>query len=190
MSDDTAAEAPAGWSDMARPLGTLLLTGGLLGGAMAITSGYLRRHQPELSTPLIKFSGWAAVFLIVGIVGLVQFRKVRLPDKLVSTQTLGVWVFVALAGVLVQVIGHMLRLGPYALIPVTTLLIGIGIATLAFQTRLWLLGPALLCFATSLVLAALPHYSREILGSMLIVAVGGVGLAIRLGAPLEPPPAT
>ena len=44
----------------------------------------------------------------------------------------------------------------------------------------------MLCFATSLVLAALPAYSREILGSMLLLALGGVGLAIRLGAPLDP----
>jgi hypothetical protein len=186
MSDEQNESSAGTWSDLAAPLGTLLLTGGVLGGIAAITSGFMRRNHPELATPEAKFSVWAAVMVVVAIVGLIQFRKVDVSERLFSTQTMGVWVFIALAGVLVQVIGRMLNLGPYALIPVTTLLIGIGIATLAFQTRRWLVAPALACFATSLVLAALPDYSREILGTMLLVAVGGVGLAIRLGAPLEP----
>lgn len=176
----------ADWSGVAGPLGTLLLAGGVLGGITAIVSGYLTLNRPELATPLIKFSLWATTCVVVGVLGLIQFRRTELPDKLISTQTLGVWVFIAIAGALTQVVGRMLHLGPYALIPVTSLLIGVGIATLAFQTRRWLLAPALACFAASLFLGAYPQFSRYILGCMLLVGVGGLGLALRLGAPLDP----
>jgi hypothetical protein len=175
-----------GLTEVERPLGTLLMVAGVLGGLGAITSGVLRRSFPDYTSPMIRTVGWATICVVVGILGLVLFRKVQLPDRLVTKQTFGVWLFIAIAGALTQIVGYMLYLGPYALIPVTSLLFGVGIATLAFQTRRWLLAPALACFAVSLLLAAMPQYSREILGAMLIVAMGGVGLSFRMGAPLDP----
>jgi hypothetical protein len=181
----TALDAGAEWAQVAKPLGSLLLASGVLGGVAAMVSGYVTRVHPHLATPTNKLGGWCAILVLIAIVGVVSFRRAELPERLVSTQTLGVWGFVGLAGALTQVIGYMLHLGPYALIPVTSLLIGIGFATLAFQAGRWLMAPALACFAAGVVLAAFPQFSREILGGMLIVAMGGSGLALRLGAPLR-----
>ena len=109
-----------------------------------------------------------------------------LSHRLFSTQTMGVWVFIAIAGVIVQVIGYMLDLGPYALIPVTTLLIGIGIATLAFQTRRWVLIPAAGWYVGSLLIALSPEFEVDVFGLVWALNLGGSGIAIKLGATLDP----
>ncbi|MCP3889935.1 MAG: protein kinase [Desulfobulbaceae bacterium] len=173
------------WTAIARPLGFMLMMTGFLGG-IGITGSYVLRHIiPQYDGPFIRFALWIPVILGIGTVGLKQFGKVRFAGSLFSSQTLGTWGAILVAAVFVELINLIFGHPNYHLVGVHTLLFGVGIASLAFQTRMWLLLPASIFYAASLFSAVYASHAREILGLLVFFVIGGIGLAFRLGFILD-----
>jgi len=93
---------------------------------------------------------------------------------------------ILVASVFIEGVNALLGLPNYHLLGAHSLLLGVGIASLAFQTRLWLLLPAAVFYPASLLMAAYPDSGREILGVLFFFVLGGIGLSFRLGFVLDP----
>jgi serine/threonine protein kinase len=174
------------WSAIARPLGTTLLLVGIFGG-LGIVDSYLLRHVfTPYDSPVNRFLLWLPIIFGVGIVSIKQFRKVRFSGSLISMQTIGIWGAILIASVFIEGVNALLGLPNYHLLGAHSLLLGVGIASLAFQTRMWLLIPAAVFYPASLLMAAYPDAGREILGVLFFFVLGGIGLSFRLGFVLDP----
>lgn len=178
-------ESHRDWSAIARPLGFMLMMTGFLGGTGIIGSYVLRHIISQYDDPVIRFTLWVPVILGIAAVGLKQFGKVRFAGSLFSLQTFGTWGAILLAALFVELINVIFGHPNYHLIGVHTLLFGVGIATLAFQTRMWLLLPAMIFYPASLFATVYVSYGREILGSLIFLVIGGIGIAFHRGFILD-----
>jgi hypothetical protein len=70
---------------------------------------------------------------------------------------------------------------------VVSFMLGIGFVATAVQTRVWLLAPALVWFGGGAFLG-LAQVDRVVtFGVLWVITLGGVGLALALGARLDEP---
>jgi hypothetical protein len=172
------------WSATGSPLGTTYIVGGVLGSAAMFFTRYMLTHDIPYGL-IINASVWVLCSLSIGAVAFTLLRRAHVPDSLVSPRLIGMWGAVALGGMAVGALNE-LRATPLAHDMVfCALIVGIGFASMAFQTRLWLLVPSGLFFAGALVCALFPDRGFEVMGVLWFLGMVGVGVALKLGATLE-----
>jgi eukaryotic-like serine/threonine-protein kinase len=173
------------WAAVGRPLGGVFLAGGAAGGAMSVASQVIMALELSHGVALV---GWAAITISLGALALVRLRAVPVPDSLVSPRVLGSWAFVALACFGSVVINDVRGLPPFHDANYVMSMIGIGFASMAFQTRRWLLAPAAACIAGSLMMGFLPtRHALVSFGVLWMLVLCSVGVALLRGAELSPP---
>ncbi len=173
------------WSVVAPALGAAFVTIGVLTIAGTAVSFLVRRADLRAEEPLILTGLWAALVIASALVVRARLRDVGVPRSIAARQLVGTWAAVGAASAAVMTIGWILGLPPFALLGVVAVLLGLGIAIVAFATRSWLLLPAAALAVAGLLVAARPDDAREILGLAFGVVLAGTGLALRLGKSLE-----
>ena len=173
------------WETVARPLGNTFVVGGILGGANALLSQHLlRSKEPEA---FIYFGGsWLMLTILIGLVA-IHFLRRGLPKR-VAPRVLGTWAAVASGNLLLGVVDVAAGREPFSTSYASALMIGIGFASMAMQTRFWLLGPAVLWAGGAIALSptSSPPQQAMVFGGLWVATMVGVGIALRAGATLEP----
>ncbi|GMV78947.1 MAG: hypothetical protein AMXMBFR7_01310 [Planctomycetota bacterium] len=167
------------WKHVARPLGTVLIAGACCGAFGTLTSAALRTAGRAWSSPLILMSVWMLALLVTGGLALKLLRGRKVSFSAVSEQLAGTWLAVGVACLGVELLNWRMVHPPFKLLPVTALFLGVGVATLAFQTHRALLGVAAAFLGTSYLMTVWPEYGRELLGVTLCLALGALGLFLR-----------
>jgi serine/threonine protein kinase len=172
------------WSAVAGPLGTVFITAGLLVGLGLFGIEYLI-NSTEVNIRVLNATIWPCILGIIGGVALLNFRRTAVPDSLISSRMLGSWGAVA-AGCFLHglLIGTDKELAKHVHGPVSIML-GIGLAVMAFQTRRWLLFPALLLYFNSVLIHVYPDFAAQLLASLWVIVLCGIGVAFKMGASLE-----
>lgn len=172
------------WSPIASPLGNTFVLGGVFGAVLLM--GARRVADSGIAhSALILFGVWLLFCGGLGLYTLVRLRRTRVPDSLLSPRMIGTWAAVAVGAILGGVINELRHQPPYHNICDSSIMIGIGFVSMAFQTRLWLLVPAVAFYVGAGLIALVPQYNTEIFALIWLVGMGGVGVAFKLGATLE-----
>jgi serine/threonine-protein kinase len=172
------------WSAIARPLGSVFLAAGILGGAGALATRMLLRDPVTRSVPLLG-AMWGSLAVVSGGYALVKLRKGRAVGSLLSPRVVGTWAAVAMGCFANGITAYLRHRAPFEDAHQSTTMIAIGFAVMALQTRLWLLVPAAAFFAGALYMGAYPQHSVGIFGTLWFLSLSGVGIAFKLGARLD-----
>jgi eukaryotic-like serine/threonine-protein kinase len=172
------------WAPIASPLGNTFLLGGVVGGVLLLAARRVADSGIAYSA-LILFGIWLLFAGGLGLYALLRLRRTRVPDSLLSPRMVGTWAAVAVSAIAGGVINELREQPPYHNICDSSLMIAIGFVAMAFQTRRWLLAPAVAFYLGAMVIALVPHYNTEIFAVIWLLGMGGVGLAFKLGATLE-----
>lgn len=166
-------------AQLARPFGGMLLAVGVFGALGIFLSFLLRGPGMAYDSPLIRFLLWMPIILGVGGYVLHTFRMLNLPPGFITGPTIGIWSAILAGSVGVEVIAAIAKLPFYRLIGVHAILVGVGIAAFAFRVQRWFLVVAGLFYIAGIVMTLYPAQSREILGVVLLLGIGGCGLSMR-----------
>lgn len=177
------------WAAVSKPLGNVYILGGIIGSAvMPATQALLASGLSHTETLLANAAVWFCVALVIGALALVSLRQVRVPDSLISPRLLGTWGAISFSCLCVGAFNE-LRSGKLEQDTCyCALLIGVGFVSMALQTRRWLLIPAAAFFAGAVVSAVFPAVSFGLFSALWLFGIGGVGVALRLGATLDSTP--
>jgi hypothetical protein len=166
-------------SVVARPLGTLFITAGVVGGLASIPTRLLFARGVEAAVAPVTVL-WTCIALGTGAYAYAVLRRAR--KSLVSPRVAWTWAAVGAGCLLSGVVGWAQGSAPFQNASYAAMMIAIGFVAMAMQTRLWLVVPALTAFAGALALAFLPQQAVEIFGLLWFVTLTGVGVALRRGA--------
>ncbi len=172
------------WSAIARPLGSVFLAAGILGGAGALATRILLRDQAMRSVPLLG-AIWGSLAIVSGGYAHVKLRRGRAVGSLLSPRVVGTWAAVAMGCFANGITAYLRHRAPFEDAHQSTAMISIGFAVMALQTRLWLLVPAAAFFAGALYMGAYPQHSVGIFGTLWFLSLSGVGIAFKLGARID-----
>jgi serine/threonine-protein kinase len=172
------------WSTIATPLSTLFLTTAALGGAAALVTSAMFHSAASMWMPIAVI--WMSIALLSGATAFVLLRGKRVPDNLVSPRVIGLWAAVALGCIITGGVAQLTGGQPFSNAGYQSAMIGIGFTAMALQTRLSLLWPAATFYVGAGVMWPEGAYNVEIFGALWFVAMATVGIALRLGARLDP----
>jgi hypothetical protein len=172
------------WSAIARPLGSVFLAAGILGGAGALATRVLLRDPETRSVPLLG-TLWGSLAVVSGVYALVKLRRGRAVGSLLSPRVVGTWAAVAIGCFANGITAYARHRAPFEDAHQSTTMIAIGFAVMALQTRLWLLVPSAAFFVGALYMGAYPQHSVGIFGTLWFLSLSGVGIAFKMGATLE-----
>lgn len=172
------------WKATSKPLGWLYIAAGIVGCAVSVvTKEVLGRHLPNAL--FINAGVWLVSATGLGIAAFLLLRRAHVPDSLVSPRLIGTWGAIAAACLAV---GAFNQFRPVLLahdMSYAALLVAVGFTSMAFQTRRWLLWPAAAFFVGAVAGTLMPDRGFDIVGVLWLVALGGVGIALRRGATLD-----
>jgi serine/threonine-protein kinase len=171
------------WSRLAAPLAGVFAFCGVLGASVLMATKYLiARYGP--SALWINAGVWLAAACVTAIFAVTRLHGARVPGSLVSPRILGTWGAVALACLAVGGFNELrpVKLAHDMIYP--ALLVGVGFASMALQTRRWLLAPAAGFYLAAGAVAMWPDWGYEILASAWLTMMIAVGVALRTGATL------
>jgi serine/threonine-protein kinase len=172
------------WSAIARPLGSVFLAAGILGGAGALVTRVLLADPTTRSVPILG-ALWGSLAVVSGAYALVKLRRGRAMGSLLSPRVVGTWAAVAVGCFANGITAYIRHRAPFEDAHQSTTMIAIGFAVMALQTRLWLLAPAAAFFAGALYMGAYPQHSVGIFGTLWFLSLSGVGISFKLGARLD-----
>jgi serine/threonine-protein kinase len=171
------------WSVIAAPMGTAFYVAGLLGGTAALATLTLPAMGPD--EHLVTGVSWALVALLSGAGAFALLRGRAVPENLVSPRIIGLWGAVAAACALFAIMSQRRGQAPFDDASDECAFMAIGFAAMAMQTRRWLLLPAAAFFVGSIVMQHRFLYNVELFGGLWLLAMVGVGIALRSGARLD-----
>ncbi len=175
------------WSAVESALGTLMVISGVaISGATLIVDHGVRQDDPSFWMPAI-LGMWFTVLPLLGGIAWALLRRTNVPDSLLVGRLVGTWGTVALACLLNQAVVVTQGLPERASGAGAALLLGIGFAGMAFQTRRWLLVPAIVFLAMAVPIAWLDQDGLRALAATWLVTFMGAGLALHAGAGLAQP---
>ena len=160
------------------------ILGGVLGAAELMATQYVIASGIEHGL-LINGGMWIATACIVGLYARSVVKRVALPNSLVSPRMLGTWFAVSLGCLGVGMFNELQPIKLSYNITYPTLLIDMKFITMALQTRRWLLAPAVAFYAGALAIAFNPTWGYEILATVWLLSMVGVGIGLKSGAELE-----
>jgi eukaryotic-like serine/threonine-protein kinase len=172
------------WSAIARPLGSVFLAAGILGGAGALVTRVLLRDPETRSVPMLGLL-WGSLAVVSGLYALVKLRSGRATGSLLSPRVVGSWAVVAMGCFANGITAYQRHRAPFEDAHNSTTMIAIGFAVMALQTRLWLLVPAAAFFAGAVYMGAYPQHSVGIFGALWFLSLSGVGVAFKMGARID-----
>jgi hypothetical protein len=172
------------WSAIAPTLSTLFLTAGVGGaGCLLLTQAFATGDDPR-GEPFAAVL-WVAFVCAIGLLARSLLRRASVRRSLLSARTLGLWGTVAVGCLAVAISNELHGEPPFRHTNYAAILIGVGFAAMAFQARRWLLLPAAVFGVGGIAMAVVPTYALTIFGVAWLLAIGGVGAAIRFGARID-----
>ncbi len=172
------------WSAIARPLGSVFLAAGILGGAGALVTRVLLRDAATRTVPLLG-ALWGSLAVVSGLYSLVKLRRGRATGSLLSPRVVGTWAAVAIGCFVNGIAAFQRHRAPFEDAHNSTTMIAIGFAAMALQTRLWLLVPSAAFFVGALYMGSYPEHSVGIFGTLWFLSLSGVGVAFKMGARID-----
>jgi tRNA A-37 threonylcarbamoyl transferase component Bud32 len=178
-----AAEKRRDWQAIAKPVSAIFLVAATAGG---IASAFTRA---VLGNPYAVLGIWLGVCAVAGGYARLRLARVAIPDTLAAPRVFWIWASVASGIALHGAVEMVHGTTPFSQTHVVSFMLGIGFVATAVQTRRWMLLPALVWFAGGIFCGLWRGYLIEVFGILWVITLGGVGVALLLGARLDEPDA-